>query len=439
MKKLVVMAAAVFLSLSSVKAQGSMAIPTGDTAKVKPIRVYGFIRNYFNYDSRQTYTVVGGEYNMLPYDVLWNEDGTTDLNAVPHAQFQALTSRIGLEINGPLLLGMKSSGKIEGDFGGFGTNNTVLRLRLAYMKLTYDADGLYNELLAGQAWHPLSGDIMPEVLGMAAGAPFRPHSRTPQLRITSYLGNVGYTAALLWQLQYMSNGPRSAADSASVASLAYANNALLPELFMGINFRSRAFYVQLGVDEQLLRPRTHAVRNGVTSKVNETVVSMTPTLYAQYTEGLWAIRFRTMLAQNTSHLNQMVGYAVTGIDNDGSWLYDPMRATISYLNVAYGKRVRVNLFLGYMKNLGAARNLHDFGGGHYLIYMKGGDLFTHLSSAWRVVPSVCYNGKNIGLGLEYEITAATFGNLAANGSIANDANLHQVVNHRLCAMAKYTF
>lgn len=32
----------------------------------KKVRVtpYGFVRNYFNYDSRNTYTVVGGEYHF---------------------------------------------------------------------------------------------------------------------------------------------------------------------------------------------------------------------------------------------------------------------------------------------------------------------------------------------------------------------------------------
>ena len=134
----------------------AVAAAAQDTNRIS-VKPYGFIRNYLNFDSRQTYTVVGGEYNMLPYDELWNEDHTEDLNAVPHMGLQALTSRFGLAVTGPKLIGMQSSAKLEGDFGGFGSNNTVLRLRLAYLRL---ADG-NTEITVGQDWHPMSGSIMP--------------------------------------------------------------------------------------------------------------------------------------------------------------------------------------------------------------------------------------------------------------------------------------
>lgn len=399
------------------------------------IKLYGFIRNYLTFDSRKTYTVIGGEYNMIPFDENWNEDHSEDLNDVSSMQLQALTSRFGLDIHGPDLWGWKTSGKLEGDFGGFGTNNTVLRLRLAYVKLSKGG----SELLVGQDWHPLSGDIMPDVLGMAAGAPFRPHSRTPQIRGTMYWGSFGYTAALLWQLQYMNNGPKSASDPTSTASIDFAHNALWPEAFLGLNFKQGAWYAQVGVDVQKIRPRTHAQVGGVTKKVDESVASFTPTLYAQYVTGDWSIKFRTLLVQNTSHLNQLVGYGVTSVNADGSWNYAPLRAAISYLNIAYGKKVRYNLFLGYMKNLGAGEDLCDFGTNDYRIYMKGGENFTHLNSVWRIAPSISYNVKAFNIGLEYELTAASYGNLNSKGAVISDNSLHTVLNHRLCAMVKYNF
>lgn len=410
------------------------SVQAQDTTKVS-VKPYGFIRNYLTFDSRKTYTVIGGEYNMIPFDEQWNEDRTEDLNAVSSMQLQALTSRFGLDIHGPDLWGWKTSGKLEGDFGGFGTNNTVLRLRLAYLKLTRGN----SELLVGQDWHPLSGNIMPDVLGMAAGAPFRPHSRTPQIRGTMYWGSFGYTAALLWQLQYMNNGPKSASDPTSTASIDFAHNALWPEAFLGLNFKQGAWYAQVGVDVQKIRPRTHAQVTGVTKKVDESVTSFTPTLYAQYVTGDWSIKFRTLLAQNTSHLNQLVGYGVTSVNADGSWNYAPLRAAISYLNIAYGKKVRYNLFLGYMKNLGAGENLCDFGTNDYRIYMKGGENFTHLNSVWRIAPSISYNVKAFNIGLEYELTACTYGDIDTDGSILLNDNLRNVLNHRLCALVKYNF
>lgn len=426
MKKIVIMAAMLLVSLPFAYSQDSTKVT------VKP---YGFIRNYYTFDSRKTYTVVGGEYNMIPYDEAWNEDHSEDLNAVPQGQLQALTSRFGVALTGLRIFGWNTSGKLEGDFGGFGSNNTVLRLRLAYVKLNRGG----SELLVGQDWHPMSGDIMPDVLGMAAGAPFRPHSRTPQVRGTYYWGSIGYTAALLWQLQYMNNGPKSAVDPTSTASIDYFNHALWPEAFLGANFKQGLWFLQLGVDAQIIRPRTHSLVGGVTQKVDETVTSFSPTLYAQYVTDMWSVKFRTLLAQNTSHLNQLCGYAVTGINVDGSWSYAPIRNSISYLNIAYGKKYRCNLFLGYMQNFGAGKSLYDFGTGDYRIYMKGGEEFTHLHSIWRIAPSVSYNIKSFNLGLEYEITATSYGDLNNDGAIVNNANLHQVVNHRICALVKYNF
>ena len=435
MKKIMLTAAAVILSLPVVLAQDSNKV------SIKP---YGFVRNYLTFDSRKTYTVVGGEYNMIPFDID-TVDGV-DVNEVPTMQLQALTSRFGVNISGPSLCGWASSGKLEADFGGFGTNNTVLRLRLAYLKLTRGS----SEIVVGQDWHPMSGSIMPDVLGMASGAPFRPHSRTPQVRATHYWGAVGYTAALLWQLQYMNNGPKSASDAASTNSVSFAHNALWPEAFLGANLKAGGLYMQLGVDAQLLRPRTHAKVGGVTKKVDETVESFTPTLYAQYVEGMWSIKFRTLLAQNTSHLNQLCGYAVSGVNEDGSWNYAPIRNSISYLNIAYGKKYRVNLFLGYMKNLGASGSLYDFDADpaaeQYYIYMKGGQDFsnpskdfTHLNSIWRLAPSVSYNVKAFNIGLEYEVTACTYGEIGEKGQILLNDNLRNVVNHRICALVKYNF
>ena len=454
MKKPILIAVALILNsqfsiLNSLRAQ--------DTTKSdnKTIKIYGFIRNYFNYDSRKTYTVIGGEYNMIPYDEHWNEDHTEDLNAVPHAQLQALTSRFGIDVKGPQIGKWSSSAKLEADFGGFGTTNSVLRLRLAYVKLEGNNSRFkfHNSLIIGQDWHPLSGDIMPDVLGMAAGAPFRPHSRTPQIRATSYKGHFGITAALLYQLQYMNNGPASASDATSTASLNYAYNAIWPEAFIGLNFKNNRIYAQLGVDAQILRPRTHALVGGITKKVDETVESLTPTLCAQYLGNKFSVKFRGLLAQNTSHLNQLCGYAVTGINDDGSWSYSPIRNFVSFFNLSYGKKYRANIFLGYIKNLGAAKELQTMSipgstseVGVYYIYMKGGQDFTNptkdftnINSIYRIAPSISYNVNAFTLGLEYEWTAVTYGDLASDGSIHINDNLRQISNHRLCAMVKYTF
>ncbi len=425
-----------------------------DKPKKVKVTPYGFVRNYFNYDSRKTYTVIGGEYNMIPYDEKWN--GTeaeclangierVDLNATPSAQLLAITTRIGLNLEGPDVLGAATSGKIEADFGGFSTTNNVLRIRQAFFKLNWNKEnGIKHELLAGQTWHPLSGDIMPECLGMAVGAPFRPHSRTPQLRYIFTDGNFGFTAAALYQLQYMYNGPSySDGKWSSTNSLEFGRNAILPEVFLGLNFRNSNIYAQLGSTCQPIRPRNFGYNdNGKAYSVDELLFTFTPTLYFQYVEGMFSVKCRTMLAQNTSHVNQLNGFGVTAVNPDGSWDYAPIKASISYVDFAVGKKYRANLFFGYQKNLGADNDLYNFGTDdkpNYYIYLKGANNFTHLNSIFRIAPSVSYNLKHFNFGIEYEWTACTYGDIDKNGGIVDNDNLHQVANNRICVLMKYNF
>ena len=107
-----------------------------------------------------------------------------------------------------------------------------------------------------------------------------------------------------------------------------------------------------------------------------------------------------------------------------------------------GSKYRFNMFMGYMKNLGAGKDLYDFGtaqAARYLIFMKGGDNFTHLNSVWRFAPSLSYNLPHFNLGIEYEWTACTFGDQASNGKVLLNDNLHMVQNQRVCLLVKYNF
>ena len=456
MKKLLLTVVCLAVAVGAAAQDSSDAKP--QKVKVKP---YGFVRNYINYDTRRTYTVVGGEYNMLPYDENWNVMPTeadafgverVDLNAVPHASLLALTTRFGLALEGPSVLGASSSGKVEADFGGFGTTNTVLRLRLAFVNLHWsDSNGLSQDLMMGQYWHPLSGDIMPEVLGMAAGAPFRAHSRTPQLTYTVAKNGFGITASALYQLQYMYNGPSfSNGVWSSVASTDFALRALVPEAFFGVQYCGGSVFTQIGSTCQSLRPRTvgyktvdvDGVSTAIATPVNEWLTTFTPTFYFQYTERNISLKYRFIYAQNTSHVNQLNGYGVTNVLSDGTWEYAPLRAAISYLNAAVGNRYRFNMFMGYMKNLGAGKDLYDFGtaqAARYLIFMKGGEEFTHLNNVWRIAPSISYNLPHFNLGLEYEWTACTFGDQGRNGKVLLNDNLHMVQNRRVCLLVKYNF
>ena len=99
---------------------------------------YGFVRNYICYDTRQCITTMGEMFNIMPKDVLPNEDGSEDLNAVHEMTFVSFTTRLGVDVNGPSIWKAAASAKVEADFCGFGSNNTMFRIRQAYVRLAWD-------------------------------------------------------------------------------------------------------------------------------------------------------------------------------------------------------------------------------------------------------------------------------------------------------------
>ncbi|MBO4577541.1 MAG: hypothetical protein J5688_02410, partial [Paludibacteraceae bacterium] len=60
-------------------------------------KFYGFVRNFFAYDSRESWSGTGDLYNYQPKDQKLNEYGD-DLNAESTFRFLSLTTRLGLNI-----------------------------------------------------------------------------------------------------------------------------------------------------------------------------------------------------------------------------------------------------------------------------------------------------------------------------------------------------
>ena len=150
----------------------------GLSAQEKPsVKLYGFIRNYACFDTRESLTSNSEQFYYMPKDELLDAAGK-DINEQPNMMLLSITTRLGLNVTGPEFLGAKTSAKIESDFAGFGTSNTVLRIRQAYAKMDWEK----HNVLVGQAWHPMMGDMMPDVFSLETGAPFTPFSRSPQVR-----------------------------------------------------------------------------------------------------------------------------------------------------------------------------------------------------------------------------------------------------------------
>ena len=139
-------------------------------------KFYGQIRTDFYYNSRANEETVDGLFYMYPLDENLDPNGH-DLNGVGNGNFYTLYTRLGVDVTGPMLGRAKTSAKVEVDFRGSGTTYSLFRIRHVYFNLDWGK----SALLVGQTWHPLYGDVAPEILNLNMGAPYQPCSRAPQI------------------------------------------------------------------------------------------------------------------------------------------------------------------------------------------------------------------------------------------------------------------
>ena len=410
----------------------------GAKAQEKPgIKLYGFIRNYACFDTRESMTSNSEQFYYMPKDEKLDALGK-DINEQPNIMLLSITTRLGLNITGPEFLGAKTSAKIEADFAGFGTSNTVLRIRQAYAKMAWEK----NSVLLGQAWHPMMGDMMPDVFSLETGAPFTPFSRTPQLRYDYTNKGFTLTATALYQFQYTSYGPDG-------SSFNYARNAIVPELYFQAMYKKGGFMVGAGVDLLTLKPRQNYTWNVTDEQGNTTagtfkcsedpVVSISPTLFASYKKGNWGVKGRFTYAQNAAHLSMISGYGVTEIHDNGEQEYGSINSVSGWVDVTYKKTLKKGFltfccFAGYTKNLGCNDDIIGLSSNSTAnLYMRGEK---NMDNMWRISPSVLYTHNAMSIGIEYNPTTVAYGTYDSRYKVSNT---HNVTNHRICAMLKYNF
>lgn len=392
--------------------------------KAVKAEIYGFVRNYFTYDSRSCVQSNEGLFNMLPNDINPGVDGE-DLNAIPSVRFLSMTTRFGLNVTGPEIWGAKSTAKIESDFCGASSGTAFnLRIRQAYTKLAWEK----SDLLVGQAWHPMSGDLMPEVFSLATGAPFNPFNRSPQVRYNyAPIKGLSFTAAALYQYQYGSVGLDGKTSNT------YQRNALVPEVFVGMTAKGKHLSGGWGVNASTIAPRV--IANNM--RVDECLTSISAMVFGSLKVDDLSVRAKATYGQNTSHMQQPSGFGVVEVLDNGVYNYEPMELGSAWVTMMYGKKLRYGFFAGWMKNYGSA-----------------GDKFTSLvvrnndgmDQAYRFSPIVTYKVQNMQIGLEYEHTATAYGDYfvhrndyprqVTNGTVTNT---HWVANNRVCMMLKYDF
>ena len=383
--------------------------------KAVKAEVYGFVRNYFTYDSRSCVQSNEGLFNMLPNDV--NAPKGDDLNAIPSVRFLSMTTRLGLNVSGPEIWNAKSTAKIESDFSGASSSTAYnLRIRQAYAKLAWEQ----ADLLVGQAWHPMSGDLMPEVFSLATGAPFNPFNRSPQVRY-NYVPMKGltFTAAAIHQFQYGSVGLSGGTSNT------YARNALVPEFFVGMTSKGKHVTSGWGVSASTIAPRVTAGDK----LVNERLTSYSAMVFSTLKVDDLSVRAKAVYGQNTSHLMQPTGFGIVETFDNGVNDSENMQMGSAWVTMMYGKKLRYGFFAGWLKNYGSAGK--DF---QSLVVRNNNGL----DQAYRFSPIVTYKVQNMQIGLEYEYTAAAYGDYQPNGMVEVRED-GWVANNRICMMLKYDF
>ena len=387
----------------------------GQEKKFK-FKFYGQIRADLFYNSRTNYESADGIFYSYPKDRNFDADGK-DLNGTPQSNFYAIYTRGGVDIDGPMLGKVKPTAKIEIDFRGSGSTIYLPRLRHAYINLDWNN----NELLFGQTWHPLFGDVSPSVINLNTGAPFQPFSRAPMIRYRRILSRFVLTGAAVWQSQFLSAGPQGKSNL-------YIKNGCVPEFFVGANYEHGGLICGIGGEVLTLKPRTVSEVDGKQYKVNERITTGSGEAHAKYQTDKWRLSGKVILANNLTQVSMLGGYAVTAKDpRTGECKYSPFHHVSSWLNFVYGKKWQPGVFVGYTKNLGTGKPIvgETYGEGVDVDQLFGGHV------------QLSYNYKALKVGIEVGASTAWYGSLdKQNGKIVST---HAVTNFRVHTSVIYSF
>ena len=388
-------------------------------------KFYGFLRVDACYDSRMSVTGNEGLFFFYPMDVKLDAKGE-DLNAQPTLGLYTFNARPGFEVSGLRVFDADVSGKAEADFAGFGGaygNSSILRIRLAYMKMQWEK----SSLLIGQDWHPFFGPVIPGQISLNTGAPFNPFNRSPQIRYNYALNDkITLSASGLYQFQFNSTGPDG-------KTMAYQKYALRPEWVASVNYQTPSFIAGAGINYLTLNPRRVSNWNNSVFKVDESLNSSAFTAYMKYTDNLFSIGAKTVYGSNTTHLSMLGGYGVTSRDSEtGEQKYTNFKTSSSWLNVSYGKKYLANLLFGYAANLGTDDPLLE----NTALYGEG----LNIKNLSRIATTFSYNVPHFKLGLECEYSRANFGDEHQfNLKTGENTATHTVKNTRVIGIIAYLF
>jgi len=399
---------------------------------------YGFVRFESFFDSYKGLNAGNDLFFIAPSYVGVDANGK-HINQTPTYNFASMATRFGVRISGPEIFKAKTSVNIEADFAGdLGSNPAMFRVRQANAVFTWKK----SSLLVGQTWHPFwSGKVFPTVAGLNTGSPFQPFNRSPQIRF-DYKPNTKFTlsAAMVSEFQYKSYGFSKIETMTIEKTDLYNRNAGIPEMTANVEMNNGGFTIGTGASLKYIKPTLYTIgANGKKYISNDLVQALSFVGYAQYSKKMFTIRAKAVLGQNMTHLNIPGGYGVKTLDKTtGTMTYTPYNSFTSFINMVYGKRYQVGLFGGYMKNLGTADALYNFGSSTTPSVVIPG-LLPNVASIYRIAPHFALNISKIRFVAEYELTSAKYGTGDINLNDGLYANGADATNHRVLFVLMYSF
>lgn len=402
-------------------------------AQEKPnMKFYGFVRNEAYYDSYKGVDAAMDQFYLLPLYVGKDSQGN-HINGQGSAHITAIATRVGVNINGPEVLGAQSMANIETDFAGItGAEPMVLRIRKAFMKLNWEK----SSLLVGQTWHPFWGGAnFPTVGSLNTGAPFQPFNRSPQIDYTYKMGKVAVSGIVLYENQYVSRGFYTTPNSNK--KTLPKRNAVIPELVFSINYKGDALSLGGALQHNSIKPIDVTTGNDgskfISNELNQSSAAMA---FAKYKKGKLSILAKTVYGQNLANLTMLGGYAVKSIDAaTGGMTYTNYNHSSSFLNIVYGKQYQIGIFGGYTQNLGTTDAIYLDADANAIA--KG--LLPNVQSLVRVAPHLAYNVNKFRFVAEYEMTTANYGSGEINQNDGLYNSVESVTNNRILLMMMYFF
>lgn len=362
----------------------------GQVEKNNPVKIKlkGFVKADYIFDSRQNVEAREGFYIMYPKPMVKDANGI-DINDKASANQYAMTTRLGLHIDGPEIFGAKTGGLIETDFTGpSNIQNNALRLRHAY--ITFDWGK--TSILMGQYWHPLDvPEMMPTVLSLNTGSPMHSFSRGPQIRLTQMTGPVKWIAVAYSQRDYVSTGPEG-------PSSVYLRKAVLPDLSLQAQFSHKHFFAGAGLNYKELYYQSFTNDNKMMS---DQPGAFSFIAFTKYETLKWDFRIQGVYGANLYDHLMLGGTAVSLADSVNAQIeYTNLKASSVWATIFFKyKGWKFGGFGGYIQNLGSDQEIVG------AVYGRGQDIH----HVYRLSPQWSYKIKNLIIANEWEYTVAAYG------------------------------